>query len=792
MRDYGRRVQTTRVGWWRTDLFAAAAVVGVLLVSDVDLRIAAWVAVLFGYQVAIGRGIGRWCIPAWRETPTFVAFSIGSALTVVLDQWAIALGAPRIGWLAAGASIVGLWRARDGVEPRLEGRVGSPPDRDRRAPHRDIVRAAGLAGVALSVEWFWTLIPAVVLILGVEAWPWMRRGSVRRRALLVLGVSGAAMLGAVEIRRRPPLWWIDHIPDYYLYEHWSQYIGRFGSLGVGADGFGFSYHWLAYGWTGWMARMVGDRGFQVTTRVAPVLFAITFFGVVIHIVRSLGIRIVGIGFIVAATYSTVNLWYGNSLIVLRLETLNALVAGAWMLIAVWLVVEGVTRQSRGAFVLATALSLVVLAGKSAFGILCVVALVAGGAIVLVRHRRVDFGLITVVGVGAAGLLVWRLYWDPFLPDYWKVKVGRFAFLWQTSEDKLQFTRVELGRMALQWILAALLPLVLSLVVVARRSLRPAATLVHLAVGAAGLGGLCLLTLFLGNQIYFAYALVMLWVPFLAAAAMIAFGADRPARPVALVLAVVMGIAAWRLWAYLPHPPGATKAEIRTRDLPQLLVVLAAVAGALLGVVTGPRARRAVTALHLALVATTAFSGAAFVAEYVRGRTKSYARWEREAESTREAITLSASEAALVDAIHRHTDDSELVVVTYLSSPCPIDPWGAGLVTEPCAGEAADPARSSPLILEARIHRRMLLRSVHNLALYARVPLGKRFAAVERDRVLLRGLLDGMDREERAALVARGVDAAVIPTAAVGVSLVTSGEILFQNSEFTLVALREGT
>jgi hypothetical protein len=600
------------------------------------------------------------------------------------------------------------------------------------------------------------------------------------------------MLGAVEIRRRPPLWWIDHIPDYYLYEHWSQYIGRFGSLGVGADGFGFSYHWLAYGWTGWMERMVGDQGFQVTTRVAPVLFATAFFGVAIHIVRSLGIRIVGICFIVAATYSTVNLWYGNSLVVLRLETLNAVMVGVWMATAVWLVVEGVTMRSRGAFVLATALSLVVLASKSAFGILCVVAVVAGGVIVLVRHRRVDFGVIAMAGVGAAGLLVWRLYWDPFLPDYWKVKVGRFAFLWQTSEDKLQFTRVELGRMALQWIFAALLPLVLSLVVVARRSSRTAVTLVHLAVGAAGLAGLCLLTLFLGNQIYFAYALVMLWVPFFAAAAMIVLGTDRPARPVALVLAFVMGIAAWRLWAFLPHPPGATRAEIRARDLPQLLVVLAAVAGALLGVVTGPRSRRAVTALHLALVATTAFSGAAFVAEYVRERTKSYARWEREAKSTREEITLSASETALVDAIHRHTDDSELVVIAQLSPACPIDPWGAGLVTEPCPGEAADPARSSPLIFEARIHRRLLLRSVHNLALYARVPLGERFAAVERDRVLLRGLLDGMNREERTALVARGVDAAVIPTVAAGVSSATNGEILYQNSEFTLIALREGT
>lgn len=754
---------------WAVASFVAAAA---LVASEVPVVTALLVIVLAVYQTFIGVAVSRTAGIRPGEISLFLGFALGSAVVVAMDQAFVALSWWRVGWLAPAILVAGLRRR------------GRPLLADR---PRDVTVAVALTGVALGIEWYWSLIPGLFLLVTIASTMPAGRLAPPRGVAALLGASTAAVT-VVEVLRRPRLWWLEHIPDYYLYENWSHHVARFGSRGVGLDGYGFSYHWYAYAWTGWLQRVVGDDAFIVTTRVAPVLFGVVFLGLCGTLARELGGgRYLAVGLLGVATYSTVNLWYGNSLILFRLESLNAVMGSVWLLGTVALVVRGVQTRSTRILLLGGLLAVFTLAAKSAFGLVAVAAVGLGALFSAVARRHRAALVVAPVVAALSAWVAWHLYLDTELPKYWRVSLGRFSFLWQTQAEKLQFSRWDLGVMAVVWINAALLPVVLAVIAQWRRSRDGGSAVVATGVVLAGVVGLCVLTLFLGNQIYFGYAILLALAPWLAASVSNSVDEAEPFGWRGPLLAILIGLLVSRVWPLLPHPPGASMEEIRRRDWPQYLVLVAALGGLVVALVR----RRALglrrPLIAFTLIATTAFSTATFAAEFLRERPRAYARWEREYPEKLAATRLKADEGALVASLASVTRDSDLIAFPEIASTCPEDPWGAGYGDPECIPARSWSSSTDPTVFAARVPRRLLIRTVHPLAVYADAPLDVRFEDLDRARRAMRQALEGDTADAMRTLRDLGVDYVVLPNSPRFATLESLG-VAWSNDSYLLVRL----
>jgi hypothetical protein len=116
--------------------------------------------------------------------------------------------------------------------------------------------------------------------------------------MAALSATVAALVTAVTLRARPPLWWIK-TQDFQFFEALSFSLAHWGSNDqVFVTGYPVYYHWFSYAWTGMMRRVIDAPEWVVLTRIAPVIVVLAVILLVVELSRRTGVRGRAAGFVV--------------------------------------------------------------------------------------------------------------------------------------------------------------------------------------------------------------------------------------------------------------------------------------------------------------------------------------------------------------------------------------------------------------------------------------------------------------------------------------------------------------
>jgi hypothetical protein len=271
---------------------ATVALLGVAVIimaaSEVPASlIAASLGVISSHTV-----VGVWLFDRLtRSTATIVerlgvGAAVGSLLALVWDQALVTTPLRDVSWtvfpVAALAIVVNSLRQRQ---------APSPVRRESSSP--SMVALLILALVLLVQERYWPLPVALGLVplaFVLDRWTTLRGRSVSLvLTLAALSATVAALVTAITLRTRPPLWWIK-TQDFQFFEALSFSLAHWGSGDqVFVTGYPVYYHWFSYAWTGMLRRIIEAPEWVVLTRIAPVFVVLVVVLLVIELARRAGV-----------------------------------------------------------------------------------------------------------------------------------------------------------------------------------------------------------------------------------------------------------------------------------------------------------------------------------------------------------------------------------------------------------------------------------------------------------------------------------------------------------------------
>lgn len=245
-------------------LVVSLAVFVLLLISEVPFDVSLIASAIFAFQIYSGGSllilICKHSTISWQEF-CGVGISLGSLLTLVLDQVFRATPVSQFAWVAPFFLIVlvsAKYRTRQNLRFSLT-----------KNQLFETLYIFGIVFLLLTPEWFWTLpFAAFLLIASIQ-------NSEPRQKLWLIPAGLLALSASIfSVMKRPVGWWIED-SDFALYEAISKTLSIWGFRdNINAAGTSTNYHWFAYAWAGLVDRITSAPPWVSNTRIVPVMIVV--------------------------------------------------------------------------------------------------------------------------------------------------------------------------------------------------------------------------------------------------------------------------------------------------------------------------------------------------------------------------------------------------------------------------------------------------------------------------------------------------------------------------------------
>ena len=386
----------------------------VVLVAQATLLIIA--------QAALGTWLTGKLVPQLnRWSRTGVGFLLGIVIAVTIQQALLFIGFAVLflPLLLVGAVITAFSIRRSTPANFLSRTLAT---RAHQITREVLLMSCGVLWL-ITPDWGW---PLAFAVLFSAIWAWLEYPN-RAFRILATAVAGIVVFWcAWTIRELMPAKWWFFDEDSYFYAGLGRGIARFGFWdNVFITGRPFSYHWLPYGWSGWISEVTGDYELTIFVIVIPLSLATAS----VLLIRGILEQLTGQRFLPVMTIgacATTTLWITS-----RAQTpVSVISAGttlghlfALALLCLTLVDKRVTTSFR--FAILTAAMIVGLVGSKVHTALPILA--ALGAVTLSRvlvgpdrGRRAASGLAILMTIVCSGWFFYlafpsqgRINFEPF-------------------------------------------------------------------------------------------------------------------------------------------------------------------------------------------------------------------------------------------------------------------------------------------------------------------------------------------------------------------------------------------
>jgi len=377
---------------------------------------------LISAQVAIGTWLTGKLVPQLnRWSRSGLGFLLGIVISVMTQQATLFIGVAELflPLLVVGA-VIALYSTQRSVPAEIL--TITRATRAHQITREVLLMSCGVLWL-ITPDWGW---PLAFAVLFSATWAWFEYPK-RAFRILATAVAGIVVFWcAWTIRELMPAKWWFFDEDSYFYAGIGRGIARFGFWdNVFITGRPFSYHWLPYGWAGWISDVTGDYALTVFVLVIPLSLATASVLLIRGILEQLtGQRFLPVMIIGACATST--LWITS-----RAQTpVSVTSAGttlghlfALALLCLTLVDKRVVTSFR--FAILTAAMIVGLVGSKVHTALPILA--ALGAVTLIRvlvgpdrGRRAASGLAILMTIACSGWFFYlafpsqgRINFEPF-------------------------------------------------------------------------------------------------------------------------------------------------------------------------------------------------------------------------------------------------------------------------------------------------------------------------------------------------------------------------------------------